>query len=341
MPVALTSERRAFLWRIWVRPTPVEANKPVTLDEIVCVLESAHSANRARVHLTAGSRFLAEADPLRNPRNQIYVAEIKRDPKRRVVTLLINRGDPDAVAPALLDASANAVRVERPRANEAPGWSAHLVISLVAHGGAHRACFEQMSRVSGNLVLEALDRIVARELDGNPAYTYEVVTKKGQKTHIEHKPYRPTMNVNRTPSETLLEDLEAGELSGITLIRKKRSYAGIGEDEQVRRYEEKIELGLKKMGASDAENYLRKVFRAARDQEFESVIPHVTKLPGGQSSNPTIPLDDEEALEHLYVRAKRLTQFDEILEQCYPSICTEIEDKLISEVQDPSNWPKP
>lgn len=338
MSISLRTERRAFLWRLWPRAFPAESGKTATLDEVISVLEAEHSAGRARVYLDPDGRLLDEGEPVANDKNQLYVAAIERDPLHKVVSLLINRGDPSWVDPALLDPGANAVRVARPMPKEAPGWSAHLVISTEMHGGAHRACFEQMQRVSGSLVLEVIDRIVSRALRNNPSYKYQVTLKRKKGNKIEHRPYRPALEVTRSPSERLVEDLENGSLGGVILRRDKTDFAGVGIDQYVRKIEEKVFINVRKMTSSEASNFLLKIMPQAK-KDYSSMQVQIFGLPGNQSSSPTIPLSDQEAFDHLYVRAKRLTDFKVILEQCYDVICKEIKEKLVKEIHTEANWP--
>jgi hypothetical protein len=340
--VALKTERRAYLWRMMPGVAPGEAagdGKTGTLDEVISVLEAELSAGTARVHLTEGGRILEDDDPKRDDKNQLFIAEIKRHGDgKQAITLLINRGDPDAVSPAFLDSSTGKVRVAHPTGKESPGWSAHLVISSVAEGLSHRACFEKMDHVSSSLVMLAIDRMVARALANNPTYRYEVITHPKGKPKVVRKPYRPTLDVDRVQSEKLARDLEIGELTGLTLTRKKICYAGVGVDDLVKRQEEKIHLSLKPAEPTVVQKFLGKFIPHAKAQGFESVQFDIQKLPGKQSSHPTLKLDDHDALEQLYVRAKRLLGFEVVLEQCYGSICPEIEAKMIELLADKDEW---
>jgi hypothetical protein len=338
MAISPRSERRAFLWRIWARALPPASEKPATLDEVISILEGEVGSKSARVYLGPDGKILDV--PGNNPKNQLYIADIKRNPAEKVISLVINRGDPGWVDPALLDPQANAVRIEHPHPKEAPGWSAHLVISTSMHGGAHRACFEQVRGVSGNLVLDAMDRIVADALKGNPAYTYEIIKQKGGKPNIQHKPYRPALEVTRSPSERLLEDLEQGVLTGVTFSRESKQYAGLGLDKIVKQSQEQLVISLEKTSGKTAADYIHTLIGMAKDQGFEQMSVKITGLAGGQSSGPALPLDDQEAFEHLYVRAKRITDFGVHLEQCYEQVYPPIEKKLIEEIHDPSNWTK-
>jgi hypothetical protein len=340
--VALKLERRVFLWNVRPRVSPSEAQergKSANLDEIISILESAETAGTARVYLSNGSRILEDDDPDRDEKNQLYIAKIKRSADGKSVTLLVNRGDPNAVAPAFLNAEKNSVRVEHPKGSETPGWSAHLVIGMMPHGTTHRACFEQMPRVSSSIVLSALDHIVARALAHNPTYTYDVVVKTNGKNRIVARPYRPALDAKRIPSENLLEDLNVGSLSSLTLTKRSTFYEGIGAADSIRRQEQKVLIKLKPSDPDDIKALVEKIVKKAKEEDFESVTFGVDDLPGNQSSHPTIPIDDQDAMEHLYVRAKRLTDFQNILEQCYSDPCDEIEERMTAIVIDDTEWP--
>jgi hypothetical protein len=339
MALSIKVERRAFLWRVSTRTLPDAANKPTSLDEIVSILEGEFSAGNARVYLQGDGTLLDEGVTPPNLKNQLYIADIKRDGAQGTISILFNRGDPGWVDPALLDPVANEVRVERPTAMEAPGWSAHLVIADKATDGFHRACYEQMTRMPTSLVLAVMDRIVERSLDGNPHYKFEVVKKdkKTKKPTIEHRPYRPVLVVSRSPSENLEQDLLDGRLSGVTLTREMPVDAGIGVDAQVKKVEQQLLITLAKLDANEAQQYLSKLIPQVKD-DYSSIQVHIVDLPGGQSSNPTVPLEKEAAMEELYVRAKRLVDFGVLLEQCYETVCDPIKEKMVELIDDDSNW---
>jgi len=158
--VALNTERRVFLWRIRPIASPHEANGAdrasgdkvvVSLDEIIRLLEAEHSAGRGRVFLSDTGRILDD-DEEPDEKNRLYIAEIARDPNRGVITLLINRGDPNIASPSFINTVEGTVRTEPPAEDEVPGASAHLVIADKATADGHRACFEQMPHVSSTLV---------------------------------------------------------------------------------------------------------------------------------------------------------------------------------------------
>jgi hypothetical protein len=341
--VALKTERRVFMWRIVPQPLPLDAlgkkrvsGEPVavTLDELVSLLEGEKSAGRARVFLGPGGRLLDDDDESRDETNQIYIAEIKRAADGSTFTILINRGDPNIVSPAFINTAKQTVRVEEPKEGEVPGASAHLVMAAKPTDHGHRACFEKMPHVSSSLALTAMDRIVSRALVKNPTYRFEVIGKdKKGKPVIGWKSYRPRFANHQVPSEKLIDDLDQGELSGVTLTKRKVFYAGPGVADIVSRQEEKIVLTMRPASKESMVAFIKNLTVKAKEEEYEKISFHIDQLPGDATNNPTLTLDDHDALEQLYVRAQRLTGFEDVLEQCYPAVCIEIEDKMIDLIE--------
>ena len=183
-----------------------------------------------------------------------------------------------------------------------------------------------MPHVSSALVLGLFDRIITRSSAKDPAYTYEVVVKRTKSKEIkETRHYRPTLDIVRVPSEKLSRDLEQGELTSVVLTKRKEFYSGPGAKDLVKRQEEKILIRTTPADKSKVTAFVKGLTEWAKKEKYEEISFHLERLPGGATNNPTLALDDHDALEQLYVRAQRLTDFAAILEGCYASICAEIE----------------
>jgi hypothetical protein len=344
--VALKTERRVYMWRVRPHCEPPEAEenrKSTSLDEIVGILSEQIHAGTARAYLSSGGRFLEDDDEERDEKNQLYIADLRVRLDDQTVTILVNRGDPNAVATAYLDTAENKVRIDPPKGNEAPGYSAHLVISTVnrkgKNHGKYRACFEKMSRVSSSLVVGLINRILADAVAGDPKYTYTVNVKNKLKVGSRAKPYRPVLGIKKVPSEKLIDDLEKGELAGVTVTKRAVFYKGPGRDGLVKYQEQKITMRTTPADPTIVSKFMRGVEKWAIENDYESVTFHLENLPHGQVSNPTIVFsDEEEALERLYVRAQIISGFKEFLEACYPAICDEIEDKMVAVVNASHGW---
>ena len=337
--VALRFERRVFLWRIHPRPVPIDSKKTVTLNECLQFLDQALAAGTARAYLSDGGRILDDDAKEKDEKSQIYIAKIKPNPTKKTVTILINRGDPNAVSPAFINSETHNVTVVQPKEKEAPGYSAHLVISTTIEDGQHRASFERMPHVSSALVLDLFDRIITRATAKDPAYAYEVLVRKTKKKEFkETRRYRPALDIKRVPSENLSHDLEQGELTSVVLTKEKTFYSGPGAKELIKRQEEKILIRTAPADKTKVAAFIKGLTEWAKSEKYKEITFHLERLPGGASNNPTLALDDHDALEQLYVRAQRLTDFKEILEGCYADICDEIEAQMVAVVNGTQGW---
>lgn len=323
--IALNHERRVLLLRTLIDVSPRDCEKATSLDEIVSILETEKAADRARCYVAKNGAIIPDSDEEaeRDEKNQIYIAEIKRDPARKTISLLINRGNPNAVFPAFVVPASNDVEyVEPPSEDATNGTSAHLVISTTWNAGYHRAAFEKMTHVGTSLVQNALNAIVDRAITGNPKYVYQYEVKKGKKVEKVTARYRPIMLLQRMPSEKLTADLDSGELGGITLSKKLTAYGGVGKSNDVRYVEQKIVVHTAHTDKTAMQKLVAKMQAIGKEEKYDSITLHLEKLPHGQTSTPTLSLlDEEDALETLYSRAQILDGFGEILQGCYKGIC--------------------
>jgi hypothetical protein len=332
--ISSRNERRVYLWRIRPSVKPLAAYtsgaKTATLEEVICVLEAELSAGRARAHIAMGGGLLKPDDPeLPDDKNQLFVAEIKRDEERHTVTLLISRTDPNAASPAFFDMRDDGrIRVENPKPPEALGWSTHLCIRTKLESGIHRACFEKQQKLSASLVMDMLDQVIKAALHKNPTYVFDSSKMQGMKKVIAPKPYRPTLDFERMPSESLMEDLKKGELSSITMAQKTSAYKGIGIPPEISSTDRKLVLHTKKHAIADMSNFVQRIMGLAKQNQYEKVTFHLDNLPGGMTNEPTIDVNVEDAMSVLYVRAQRLTEFSQILENAYENVNIEIENKM-------------
>lgn len=337
---ALKMERRVFLWNVAPYAVPKKSEKLVTIEEVVQILESEYNSGNAELCISDRSLIPPkEAERGFDKTNLIYIAEIKKDEDKGIVTLLINRGDPQAADPAFIAASKK-VRVESPEPGESQGWSAHLVINYLteADPGSYRACCESMPHLPTSLVEKFLKTILQRYAEKSQEFIY-VKKKKERGQFVDREyPYSPALEIRRKPSNTVKNDLKKGELSQITLTKRSQEYAGPDVHEVVRATTHKMVLKTHRKNANAIEKFVSELHPWALDHGFDQIQFKLEKLPGNRSSSPSFDLEEDEALETLYVRAERLTNFKTFLERCYPRVCEELEAKMKKIVTTDKHW---
>jgi hypothetical protein len=336
--VALNRERRVFMWHIRPHAIPQESGKTVTLDEIASLLKTSYDAGEAEMYISDEGRMLPDDAPedKKNPKNRIYIAdfEIADD----AITLLINRGDTAAADPAYINANTKQVNPVRPGADESQGWSAHLVVRRAQREGLHRACFERMPRSTSSYAESLISKIIANEIKGAAKYTYKKLRRERGITIREAKTYRPVFGIRKVPSDTIMSDLEKGEISGVTLLRARATLAGLDAPDVVKTINQRLIIKTKPVTNEDMKAFITSLTRIARREGYNQIQIGMEGLPGGTSASPKFSLDIEDATEVLYARTQLLTDFPQFLESCYGQINGDIKNKLKELISDNDQW---
>jgi hypothetical protein len=270
--VAYKNERRVFMWHVMPKPIPKETPFDVGLPELLAILRSSYDAHEAEIYFSdEGRKLKADASPSeKDPKNRIYIADLKETDE--TISFLINRGDPSVADPAYIDARNATVRTISPGPDESPGSSAHLVIQKAAGDAhTHRACFERMPHVSSSHAELLIGDILARYATGNSKYVYPKRVKRGREFVIEHRTYRPALSVRKVPSDTLRQDIERGELSGITLIDTKSEYQGPDTPSVVRSAKKKLSIRLKPVDKGRVFTYLGEITTWGREEGYNEL----------------------------------------------------------------------
>jgi hypothetical protein len=113
-------ERKVYLWRFTPRVRPKEANQTATLAEIMGLVEVLYKSGKANVHVAENGQILDDASPLKDDKNQLYLADFEQTNASFV--LLFNRGDPTAANPAFLSKLQSQVRSVLPTGDAPIKW---------------------------------------------------------------------------------------------------------------------------------------------------------------------------------------------------------------------------
>lgn len=336
--VALKTERSVFLWHLAPHPMPREAPVDVTLNEILDHLKKAFEDKKAFAHIDSDGN-LVELGSATPAKNCIYIADLRPNKSGTAVAMLINRGDPDVAHPSFINPLASTVKNVPPGADEVQGWSSHLIVSTEADAlGRYRAAFERIPNVSSTLVQKYLDALIDHATGGDPNYVYQKLIRKGKKTSTEDRAYKLRLGIGKVPSENLERDIKDGVLTGVTLIRTNPKYAGPGDPTVLKSVKEQVTLRVKDVDDGRAMEFARSIAAWGRDNQYDEVQFKIEELPGNRSSSPRFQLEKADAMDTLYVRSRRLTDFNSLLETCYPEVNKEIARRMLDELNNDANW---
>lgn len=360
--VALKHERRVFLLTVRSASYP-HTVEPIGFDKTFEIIHDLYKSNKAIVLLNESGVLPDDdddsaADEPENqdeslvegtdPRNAVYISDMDIDPKKKLVRILIIRGDPELTNPAFMNSVTRQIRVEPAKADEAPGYSAHLLISYgTSHlaDGKARAVLEKMPTVSRSIVFPLLNRLLKKHAANNPEFEYET-KPRGRSKSKEIKPYRPRIQVTGKKSSTLKQDLEAGYVTSVDLIDRKAAFGGYDTDNKVREMTRKLEFKLhahateKSPDKTGIFGFIKKLAVRGKKDNFDEVQVHVRGLPGNASASPRFSVDVADAADFLYIRTERISGFSKELEQICAKIDPEISAKMSTLLSKQALWAK-
>lgn len=348
MAVALKHERRAFLLTLRSASFP-HTVEPIGFKRTFEIIHELYKNDKAILFLTDSGVIPDDTDDAHSnaenvdesieegsdPTNAIYIADMEFDPTNHLVKLLITRGDPQLTNPGFANPSGKSIRIEQPKDGEAPGYSAHILISYkpshLADGKA-RAVLEKMPTVSRSIVFPFLNRLLKKYAAANSEFEYKT-KPKGKEKKTEFKPYRPRIQVAGKKSSTLKEDLEAGYVTSVDLIDRQASFSGYDTGNRVRELTRRLEFKLhaesdKSKDKSGIFGIIDKIKKRGKQDHYDEVQVHVRGLPGNRSASPRFSVDIADAEDFLYIRTERLSGFSKELESIYAKVEPEIAGKL-------------
>jgi hypothetical protein len=153
----------------------------------------------------------------------LEIAEIRVNKKRKYALMLLRISDRTAPDAFFSDPAAGTSRVERKQEGEGRGFGAHLIVSLEPEAnrpdtylmlleknhGLHRSHIQRL--------LQAVLRGQYKEED-EPFTCEDVSGARDKEGRPKMVTFRPMLELTGHPSETLVAELEAGVLKGISIV---------------------------------------------------------------------------------------------------------------------------
>jgi hypothetical protein len=146
------------------------------------------------------------------------------------------------------------------------------------------------------------------------------------------------LGINKVPSESLIENVKEGSLSGVTFIKNETVYNGPGDPSMVNSVKHKLVIRTKKLDKDRAVDYIKDVTQWGKEHNYDEVQFSVTDLPGNTSANPRFAIEKADAMDTVYSRTHRITGFSKLLETCYQKIEAEIAEKMAAELANEMLW---
>jgi hypothetical protein len=204
-----SDQRRVYFYDISVGTNKKKAATPPPMAEIVKAL-SERLAEKKTVH------------PINANRAYLEIADIRVNEEVKYAIMLLRISDMTAPDACFSNPTAGTSRVARKRKGEGRGYGAHLLVSLEEEAGRPHTYLTLLERNHG-LHRSHVQRLIQAVLRGQYKEDDEPFScpdPSGARVKGEPKmvTFRPMLEFTGHPSETLLEELGAGILKGISIV---------------------------------------------------------------------------------------------------------------------------
>jgi len=314
------AERRVYYYDVELGTNKKDASPPPMVDVINAIAtryeesKASHSINKDTATLEIGDMLI--------------------DEEEGHALLLVQISDRTAPDPYLSNPIEGTSRVVRKEEGEGRGFGAHLLVSLTAEPetpNTYRVLLEKntgLHRSHVNRLLHAILRTLYQE--DPTVFTCDHAggqrTREGLPKQVE---FRPMLEFTGHPSESLIQELEQGELKEISLIHNEQQgplggRAWLQKEERILKVKAKFTNRVRNVWQN-----LQAVFAAQAQAGYEHARIKF-KTQDGESASVDIDTATGNTLLHdKYVKSRRITDIDPPMDESSDEIVEHFATKLI------------
>ena len=186
----------------------------------------------------------------------------------QVATLLFTIGDRNLSDTVFEHRETGEQRVARKRAGEGVSFAAHLVIALEPdEHGSYPMLLEEVPYLSRTRLIPFMKRLIK-----NSGHAFEETDENGHAVS-----YVPSFHVDGDMSQRLQDELDAGRIRDVELVRTTRTGQGLDENGYYREATRQIKLKVDDSGGHSVWEILRRIKRRAREENMDTMRVRYTR----------------------------------------------------------------
>jgi hypothetical protein len=274
-----------------------------------------------------------QTHPIRHDAATLLVGDIHIDHARGVVTLLVRLSDKSAPNAVYSDPAQGHFQEHIKVGNQGGDLGCHVFISLTPEANlphTYTCAIERVPGVSADLVRRVLSKYLNYEHHSNPAFHEYPHPNGGLDRQGNPRMERccPHIELRGRPSDTLINDINNGHISGISLIKHEMA-TPIGGAAYLTKHTSELKLGIDHNHLpANIWNSLRGAFR--RNAGAYPVAKIAYRTPGS-SRGVTVEIDANTGapLSELYVKSFELSNIFPLLAQSAERIVPHLRDMAI------------
>lgn len=315
------NERHIYFYDLHVKKTAKHAHSPA-LSEMFAVWNDAFQAGTAKHTREKGS--------------VVYrIGDLRCDPSDDTLELLIRRSDLSAAEAAYGNIDSGDLRIATKADDEGGDVAAHVVLSLKQERrkpNTYLVLIEGVPRV-GHLVIQSLLNNLIRERCKTDRSVFQYADPGGARRDGQRrmKPFVPTIELQGHLSDSFIDDLEKGVVSGIELMQHKTKTplggsAYLHEDTQILKLS--VDKNLPSSGRWD--QILQPIQKRTAD------YPHARiRFIDPDKKNRTVEIDVKTGtpVQQLYVKCYRQAGINPPLAQSSSSLVRHLSDAMLARLK--------
>ncbi|MFN3523746.1 MAG: hypothetical protein ACK4YQ_15975 [Phenylobacterium sp.] len=274
--------------------------------------------------------------PIRRGDATLLIGDMEIDQARAVATLLVRLSDKTAPNAVYSDPQAGHFQEHVKEGNQGADVGCHVLISLAPEIGlpnTYTCAVERMPGLPSDLVRRLLSKLLNYEYRANPAFYQYPHPGGGQDRHGNPRLDRccPHIELRGRPSDTLINDINNGHLSGVSLIRTEAA-TPIGGAAYLTKKASELKLAI------DHNNLPANLWQGLQ-QAFQQnagayPVAKVAYRTPGSSRSVTVEIDSHNGtpLNDIYVKSFELRNIFPFLAQSTRSIVPHLRDLAIPQL---------
>ncbi|WP_157089362.1 hypothetical protein [Oceanibaculum pacificum] len=273
--------------------------------------------------------------PIRADSATMLIGDIHINATQKFITLLVRLSDKTAPNSVTSDPTAGIFNVHAKGPNQGADFACHVLISTAQEQGfpnVYTCAIERVAGVASSLVQRLLSKLLSFEFKDDPKsflYPHPAggLTRQGSPRTARCCPH---IELRGRPSDTLIDDINNGQITGISLVRAE-AVAPVAGAAYLTKKETELRLQV------DKNNLPIKLWQSLRaafklNAENYGVARVSYKIPG-KNRSVTVEIDARTGnpLEEMYVKSFDVTNISPFLDHSAMQIVVHFRDMAIPE----------
>ncbi|WP_180897314.1 hypothetical protein [Martelella soudanensis] len=275
----------------------------------------------------------ARTYPIRADTGTMLIGDIHIDAAQQFVTLLVRLSDKTAPNAVYSDPAAGQFDVLVKQGNQGSDFGCHVIVSTAQEQGfpnIYTCAIERIPGLSSSLVQRVLSKLLNYEFKDNAtsfSYPHPAggLTRQGQPRMDRCCPH---IELRGRPSDTLINDINNGQITGISLV-KAEAVTPIAGSAYLRKKETELRLQIDQNNLPA--NMWQSLVQSFQANSGTYGVAKVSYKVPGNNKTVTVQIDTNTGnpLEELYVKFFELTNIHPFLDQSAVQVVDRLRDLAV------------